>query len=132
MGLLDQVMLQIIQPYFYDSAIFLAVASFCSLLFMRTDLILSKRVRSWICIVPLIIPVIIISFMIVSLLTSFLGGSGIYVASTVTPLGGQNAFNAAYVGGGGLLGAYSFVTITEIMLLIGLISGAATFLAIIC
>ncbi len=130
MGLLDQVMLQIIQPYFYDSAIFLAVASFCSLLFMRTDLILSKRVRSWICIVPLIIPVIIISFMIVSLLTSFLGGSGIYVASTVTPLGGQNAFNAAYVGGGGLLGAYSFVTITEIMLLIGLISGAATFLAI--
>ncbi|RLG51629.1 MAG: hypothetical protein DRO00_06920 [Thermoproteota archaeon] len=59
---LEGILIQLFQPYFYYSVIFLAISSVCIKILLRHYCFLGRRARSIIYLIPLAIPVVVMSF----------------------------------------------------------------------
>ena len=116
---LESILTQLFQPYFYYSVILLTISAVCIKILLRHYHFLGRRAKSIIYLIPLIIPVVVMSFFHPEVTARMVSS----VKSTVKSNGGKFAFVTIF--------STETLSITGILCLIGLTLGTAFFITVI-
>ena len=117
---LESILTQLFKPYFYYSVILLMVSSICVKILLRHYHFLGRRIRSIIYLIPLAIPVVVMSFFHPETTVKMVS----FVKSTVKSNAGKFVFTESIF-------STEILSITGILCLIGLTLGTAFFITVI-